>query len=177
MAYQKPFLMLDKKLYDQPEKMRLSYELNVFYGIYPSYGHMDQFNNFNYEPVRKLNDTFVPILRKISRAGWYPVTNAWSDNSDVWIERWGAGSDGIIYLTIYNNSENTVSTEITIDVQSMGIQGDTVQFSNLRSGYSWHSSFDGGNANLCFAMPPKSVQVISLRFMKNNKKFRQIDNL
>jgi hypothetical protein len=48
---------------------------------------------------RALFKKYTPAIRLISKAGWEPITWAWSDNPSVYVERFGTE-----YLTVLNDS-------------------------------------------------------------------------
>ena len=53
-----------------------------------------------YARDRKLFDWFVPLVRRLSKAGWQPVTHATSLTPGLRFERYGAGKE--IFFTLYN---------------------------------------------------------------------------
>jgi hypothetical protein len=53
-----------------------------------------------YERDRKLYDWFVPLVRRLSKAGWQPVPHATSPTPNLRFERYGQGRE--VFFTLYN---------------------------------------------------------------------------
>jgi len=163
MAYQKPFLLLIYNIHEDPVQMEHYFHRCTFYGIYPSFGHLKVFDPpSKYEPVKELNDRFVPVLRKITTAGWHPITHARSSRPDVWIERWGPSQGQATYLTTYNSSESSADVTITVDTAALSIRGKTVRAADELSGQTWKAAIRKGQASLSLTAPAQQVLVLEL---------------
>lgn len=76
-----------------------------------------------YERDRDLFRYYVPIIQTIARAGWEPVTQAWTDNNAVWVERYGpevVGASRQVYFTVRNATRLSQSYTLTIDFGALG---------------------------------------------------------
>lgn len=60
-------------------------------------------------------------VKKISEAGWEPVTYAQSGDPEVKIERFGGKNDGNIYLSVRNFSNIEKETKIVLDTKMLDI--------------------------------------------------------
>lgn len=161
MSYQKPFLLLIYNIHDKPAEMERYYHLCTLYGVYPSFANMRVFETPEmYAPVAALNDRFVPALRAITAAGWEPIPHARSSLADVWLERWGPDTGGAVYLSVYNASEQEVTTRLTIDADSLGLTDASLNVEDLLSRDQWQTLSDGGMAVLQLPMPPQQSRVL-----------------
>jgi hypothetical protein len=63
-----------------------------------------------YERDRPLFKKYVPLCKRLSEAGWEPVTKARSTDEEIILERFGTG-----LFTVYNPTGEAVRTEIRFD--------------------------------------------------------------
>ncbi|MBT3288774.1 MAG: hypothetical protein HN380_15610 [Victivallales bacterium] len=163
MAYQKPFLLLIYNIHADPAKMAHYYHLCTFYGIYPSFGNTNVFRSLeDYAPVERLNRRFVPALRRITRAGWQPVSHVHSDLRDVWVERWGPGKDNAVYLTVYNAAQKERLVSLAIDHTSLPLGRTGLSAIDLLSGEKWQGEAKGEEFLLRLPVPGEQVRVLQL---------------
>ena len=62
---------------------------------------------------------FLPIYRRLDRAGWQSVTHARSENSAAWIERFG-GDGGDLFFSLFNPTDTTLTTRVIADLKALG---------------------------------------------------------
>jgi hypothetical protein len=119
LSYHKPFLMeqnTDFNLFG-PALVEKYFQRSMFYGIYPGMFHSDGYTYYYwltpslYNRDRPLFVKYLPVIQRLSAAGWEPVTYAGSSNPVVYVERFGSQ-----YLTVLNDSTNATSSTITIDL-------------------------------------------------------------
>ncbi len=122
IAGQKPYLLLMDTHFDQfnHDMIRKYMERSLFYAMYPSMFSYNAANNPYWENPnlynrdRGLFEHTIPIIRALSQAGWEPVTNAWTGDPKVWVERYG-GSDGKpVSFTVFNDT--TVPQEVVLSI-------------------------------------------------------------
>ncbi|MBM3889410.1 MAG: hypothetical protein FJ388_09820 [Verrucomicrobia bacterium] len=66
---------------------------------------------------------FMPIYRRLDRAGWHPVTHATATPDEIWVERFGTRPPEL-YFTLYNPTAKPVETRLCIDRESLGISAN-----------------------------------------------------
>ena len=120
-----------------------------------------------YERDRDLFKTYIPIIRQLSEAGWEPLTFAQSDNSSILIERFGNWTSQNLLFTLKNNTASTITTNITADAQSLGIQDNElnkVDCQELVSYLPISINVNEPSKQLIFSIdiPSNDVKVISL---------------
>jgi len=106
----------------------------MFYGIWPGIsaigggkpGGYVQFKRYFsspefYERDRDLFKRYIPILRRITEAGWEPVTYAITSDPNVWIERFGYWEKNNLYFTIRNSTPE--EKKVTVHVQLANLAG------------------------------------------------------
>jgi hypothetical protein len=62
------------------------------------------------------------VVKTISEAGWEPVTYAGTNDSNIWIERFGSSSRGPLYFTVRDTDRFAHDAEVTMDLASLGIK-------------------------------------------------------
>jgi hypothetical protein len=72
-------------------------------------------------PYRALWARYAPWFEQLATAGWEPVTDATSSNATVWVERFGSGSGGVVYLTLHNATGEGQRTAVTVDLDALGL--------------------------------------------------------
>jgi hypothetical protein len=119
----KPYHLLQNTRFEQFDTPLVERYMQrcLFYGIYPSFFSFDAstdayFTNPKYyNRERHLFLKYVPLVKQIGEAGWQPITLARADNTQVWLERFGAANGtGAQYLTLQNGSAETQKTRITL---------------------------------------------------------------
>jgi hypothetical protein len=102
------------------------------------------------------------VLRAITGAGWEPIPHTRSSDSDVWIERWGPGPQGAVYLTVYNASERERRTTLSIQTAELGLEGSKLNLTDRLSGSSWSAPIQDGICSVELTAPPEQVRVLQL---------------
>jgi len=112
-------------------------DLALFYAILPA--RKDEATNWEPGSDQLITDT-QQVLFQFWGAGWEPVTQAWTDNEDVWVERFGSGfqvsglrsltdnpqpetQNPKLYFTVHNTLTETVPFTLTVDTAALGIAG------------------------------------------------------
>ena len=70
------------------------------------------------ERDRALFQQYIPIIRKLSQAGWEPITLATADDSEVFLERFG-----VEYFTVFNPSASSKTVTVTYLPAAINISG------------------------------------------------------
>jgi hypothetical protein len=89
---------------------------SLAYGMFPGFfsHNASQGHYFTrpelYERDRDLFKKYVPLCRLVAEAGWQPVTQAVSSDSQVHVERFGSS-----YLTVFNDSRQRRTVTVTIE--------------------------------------------------------------
>jgi hypothetical protein len=63
---------------------------------------------------------FMPVYRRLDRAGWQPITYATVGNKGVWIERFGIKPPEL-YFSVYNSTAEPAEVKVAVDYQSLSI--------------------------------------------------------
>jgi hypothetical protein len=121
MSGPKPYLLLQNTDFEKftPQHVQKYFEKALFYGVFPSFFSPDAATNpywqnpLWYNRDRSLFKKYMPIIKPVAEAGWQPVTLAVSDNSNLWIERFGQPEQSL-YLTLHNSTTTVQSGSITL---------------------------------------------------------------
>jgi hypothetical protein len=140
VTYHKPFLTLLKGNYEQQigkAEMELYMKRALAYGILPGFfdwppsglGPGGQYWNHPeyYERDRDLFRKYLPLCRTLAKAGWEPVTHARSSNPRVFVERFGRGEEGLVWLTLLNEEARPQTTRLTVDPPGLGLDPRSLQ--------------------------------------------------
>ncbi len=107
-------------------------DLALFYAVFPT--RKDEATGWEPGSDQLITDT-QQVLFQFWSAGWEPVTHAWTDNEDVWVERFGSMTSDqiphpngvsdigywILYFTVHNNLTETTAFTLTVDAAALGI--------------------------------------------------------
>ena len=104
----------------------------LFYGIWPGistiggsekrdYLHWKRYFSSPefYERDRDLFKKYIPILRRITQAGWEPVTYAVTSDPKVFIERFGYWEKGSLCFTIRNSTPAENKVTVSVDLAKL----------------------------------------------------------
>ncbi len=114
----KPFCFLMNTDFGRlsPERVEDYMRRCLAYGMFPGFfsHNASQGAYFTrpelYNRDRPLFLKYVPLCKRVAEAGWEPITNATSSDPRVYVERFGDR-----YLTIFNDSPDHRTAEITLD--------------------------------------------------------------
>ena len=121
MMYHKPYLGMAHGLAGKAKDR--AYLVKCFlFGMYGS-SDMPYFSTPDYEKVRDIYDTYVPVMRQVFALGWEPVTHARALTDGVLMERFGEGPT--VYLTLYRDSGSVLATDVELD--ATGLKLDEVK--------------------------------------------------
>jgi len=133
LCYHKPYLLLQNNDFDRfgHDATERYFRRCLFYGVFPSFFSVNAAdkpyweNAKWYDRDRDLFKRYIPLIKRVSAAGWEPVTYAHSDNPNVYLERYGHR-----YLTIRNAARTTAHAVIRwettfLSAKSAGIAAPT----------------------------------------------------
>jgi hypothetical protein len=120
----KPYHLLLNTNFDRmtPALMEKYMARALFYGMFPSAFSANASANPYwenprwYERDRNLFRRYVPLVKKVSAAGWQPVTHATSANSGVWVERFGQR-----LFTLFNPGQTAQKTSLRFALPELGL--------------------------------------------------------
>lgn len=160
MCGPKPFCFLQNTNFEEFDEHKVEKYMRrcVFYGMYPGFFSGDAStkhyfrNPALYNRDRPLFRKYVPLCKRAGEAGWQPITLARSDNSALWLERFGAN-----LITVFNPGEQSQEGRISTSI-SAGSAYDHVHQREL-------PLQAGANGDMTFriALEPEDVALIELR--------------
>lgn len=163
MCGQKPYLLLQNTNFDKftPDMVEKYFQRSLFYAVYPSMFSVDAANNPYWETPRWYNRDralfvkYIPLIKRLSAAGWQPITNARSANTKVYVERYG-----LRLFTLFNDSAELQTTTVTI--QSEGIASPT-KLTNLITGKDIPFQRNVGTLILTITLKPEEAALLELK--------------
>ncbi|HZO88425.1 MAG TPA: hypothetical protein VFB38_08800 [Chthonomonadaceae bacterium] len=134
MSAQKPYLLLMNTNYDRftPPLVEKYFQRSMFYGVFPSMFSADAATHPYWEAPkwynrdRPLFKKYIPIVKRLSAAGWEPITHAHSANPAVYVERFGSR-----LFTLLNDSDRPQETVLTIDLDALRLQASGLRVVTL----------------------------------------------
>ncbi|NUQ00494.1 MAG: hypothetical protein HUU35_11635 [Armatimonadetes bacterium] len=89
----------------------------LLWGAFP--GTAGWLSGRNVDLHRSLFETYVPVLRDLTAAGWEPIPHAVVNDAAVRLERYGFRDD--LYLVLNNTTSDTRTVTLTLDPQALGL--------------------------------------------------------
>jgi hypothetical protein len=138
----------------------------MFYGVFPSFFSADAATNpywenkSLYDRDRPLFEKYIPVIAKLSHAGWEPLTYASAGASGVWLERYGNK-----YLTVLNASERPVETTLHIDIARFtgsSQKGKSITIGDARTGQPLLTIPATRTASFPIELDPSEVRILSV---------------
>ena len=149
-AYRKPVTnLLQEGNYNTPvpaithEQVEQYIKHQAFYGFYPAIssgggeekpGYRGWKRYFRSPELRErdraLFKQYIPLIRRINRAGWEPVTYAHTSDPKVFIERFGSWQANSLHFTLRNQSQDR--RQATVRVELVKLSATTGDMSRLR---------------------------------------------
>jgi len=115
-----------------------------------------------YERDRPLFKKYIPLLRRLTAAGWQPLTHASCDNSNILVERFGPDAGGAMFLTLLNDTADAQIGTVTTDFKALGFKQSAAARELVSgnaatpSGHGWSVSLRPQQAEvLCLSRKPK----------------------
>jgi hypothetical protein len=129
LSGQKPYLLLMNTDYAQFTSpfVEKYFQRCLAYGIWPSmFSHNASDNPYWQNPTwynrdRPLFKKYIPLVRRVSEAGWMPVTRAVCTPAEIMVERFGPTTNGTTYITLFNLSANAQLANLRLE---SGVVGD-----------------------------------------------------
>ena len=153
----------------------------AFYGFYPGIstgggekapGYKNWKRYFRspefYERDLSIYQKYLPVIRRINRAAWEPVTHAAASDPKVLVERFGSWRGGNLHFTVRNQSGEPKDAVLRVALGDMGAtaaESGQTQVVGLLSGDRLRSAPGPTRAALAIelALPAYDTQVLHLR--------------
>ncbi|MCW3058989.1 MAG: hypothetical protein JWQ02_810, partial [Capsulimonas sp.] len=175
-SYHKPYLLLLNTDFTKVsyENIARYFERCLFYGVYPSMfsvnaaDHPYWENPALYNRDRPLFKKYIPVLQRLSAAGWEPITWAKAAQSDVWLERYGKN-----YLTVLNSKDTSTNAVIRIDAAKFGSgarSGKTLVVRDVLTGLTIPAKISGSTISVQLPLRGQETRVLSLGLTQLRRK-------
>lgn len=176
VAHHKPILTLLKGNFEQVrghEQIELFHRRCLAYGIFPGFfdwspsglgpGGRYWDHPEYYERDRDIFRKYQPLVQTLAAAGWEPLTGARSSNESVFVERFGPGKEGVLWLTLLNEDAAASTTDLTIDVEWLGLgPGTELACMDVLSGRAIDLQRAGGNLSAEIAIEGDGVMMLQV---------------
>lgn len=168
IAYQRPISSLSVKNFLATlshEEQIEALERSLFYGIWDGFsGVMPKVRRMMQDQsIRALYRTYTPILKRLANAGWEPVSFAHSSNKNIWVERFGALSEGETLFTLRNETDEIQEGKIVIDLSELeDAVNAPIQLYDLTNNKTLKMQRSNMTSSIEVTIKPKRTVVISL---------------
>jgi len=160
-SYQKPAVLLNflnLHGFEMRAKHDLHWRMAMLYGLYPSIGRRcDE----AYELYGDLYRRFMPSLKRISAAGWEPVTHAVCDPPGPRVERFGSSPAEGLFFSVYNEADEDYTGKLVLDARAFGLRGTPVAC-DTTTGWLMPVAIAGGAATCPLPIEPAEVAVVQV---------------
>ncbi len=112
-----------------------------------------------YERDRELFRRFVPVLKRLGRAGWEPEPHARVEPGELRIERFQQQADGPAYWTVHNPTDRRVSGVVRIERGRL--PEGTIAMRDELFGGRFAGTVEGKDLRLAVDMPPDETLVLT----------------
>jgi hypothetical protein len=175
LAYQRPVSTLDHLIGQgklDADEIGRRLQQNLFYGMFAGAFDADTEAEATGDEVTwstpgnaNLWARYAPLIKQVAVAGWQPVTDAWSSNSRVWLERYGSLATRDLHLAIRNETNTAQRFSLTVDIAAL--HADPAK--ELRAveeirGVSLRiiANHSGGVAVLTMSIPARSTRLLAI---------------
>ncbi len=131
LCRQKPYCLLMNTDFSQFtfDRVEHYFQRCLCYGVWPGFFDEEAASKDPYwasahkwyDRDRPLFKKYIPLLRRLTAAGWQPVTHATCGNSNLLVERFGPAADGAVFITVLNNTTETQSGALAVDWRALGL--------------------------------------------------------
>ena len=166
MSDQKPYVLLMNTNFNRltPPLVEKYFQRSLFYGVFPSMFSADAATHPYWETPdwynrdRPLFQKYVPIIKKLSAAGWQPLTYARTNDSTVYVERYGTR-----LFTLFNDRAAMQEMTLIVDARALHLPTATLRATNLLTNTEVPINLAGNVAILTLTLQPEQAAVIELK--------------
>lgn len=129
LSRHKPYPLLLNVRFDQfpPRMMEWFFQRCLLYATAPGmFSHDAATHPYFEDPAlynrdRPLFMKYLPVLQRLSRAGWEPIAHARPDTPRLLVERYGTRPDEALFLVAHNDSAASLAGVIDLDDTALGL--------------------------------------------------------
>ena len=166
MSHQKPYLLRMNTDYSRltPPLMEKYFQRSLFYGVFPSMFSADAATHPYWETPewynrdRPLFKKYVPIIKKLSAAGWEVVPRAHTSEPNIYVERYGQR-----LFTLFNDSSTPKEFTLTINTHALNLPAATLTASNLLTNTPPVLKRTANEVTITLKLQPEEAAVIELK--------------
>jgi hypothetical protein len=166
MSARKPYCLLMNTDFNKftTEFVERYFQRSLFYGVFPSMFSVNAADSPYWENPKWVNrdralfKKYIPVIKRLSAAGWEPITDARSANAAVFVERFGPR-----LFTVLNGSRQPRTTTLSIDLRALGLSASGLRVTNVLTGAQLPASLNGATLTVPLILNPEEAQALALR--------------
>ena len=139
----------------------------LHWGVYPGFFSENAATNVYfgnpawYNRDRALFEKYLPLIIRLGRAGWEPITHATAEPSSVLVERYGGLANGSLHFTVFNPTQQQLRYTLRLESGPLRLPQAPVAEEHL-SGRSAAPQRDGQTWALTGELGPEEVELWSV---------------
>jgi hypothetical protein len=166
MSAQKPYLLLMNTDYDKftPPLVEKYFQHSLFYGVFPSMFSANAADHPYWDTPRWYNrdrdlfKKYIPLIKRLSAAGWEALPYAHTSDASVYVERYGNR-----LFTLLNDGRQAREITLTIDLRALNLQNGTLRATNLVTGAQLPVKSSGSDLLVSCRLNPEEAAAIELK--------------
>ncbi len=166
MSATKPYLLLMNTDFDKFDNSMVEkyFRTSMFYGIYPSMFSANAAEHPYWEAPkwydrdRALFKQYIPIIKRLSAAGWEPITYARSTNPDIYVERFGSR-----LFTVRNASSHDSAGTVTVDLAAVKLPRSGLHVFDVTTGMEVKSASVSGGLEISVTLKGGDSTALEIR--------------
>ena len=166
MSNQKPYLLLMNSDYDKLTNgfVEKYFQRSLFYGVFPSMFSANAADHSYWETPRWHNrdrdlfKKYIPVIKRLSAAGWEVIPHARTSQPDIYVERYGTR-----FFTLFNDSKQARDVTLAVDLRGLGLTNATLHAVNLLSGGDLTIKRSGSDLLITAHLNPEEAAVVELK--------------
>ena len=166
LSAQKPYLLLMNTDYDKltPPLVEKYFGRSLFYGVFPSMFSPNAADHPYWETPRlverdrALFKKYIPVIKRLSAAGWELLPYAHTSEPSVYVERYGPR-----LFTLFNDGKQARDVTLTVDLQALNAANTALHAVDLITNGGLPSKRVGSALVITCRLNPEEAAAIELK--------------
>ncbi len=166
LSAQKPYLLLMNTDYDKltPALVEKYFQRSLFYGVFPSMFSANAADHPYWETPawynrdRALFKKYIPVIKRLSAAGWELLPYARASGPNVYVERYGAR-----LFTLINDGKQPRDVTLTVDLRALNATDSAFHAVNLLTNAALPTKRVGSDLVITCHLDPEEAAAIELK--------------
>ena len=184
-----PRFMPDEEIERKPSLIMAEryFQRALFYAMYPGFFSQDRATNAFFENpdwynrVRPLYKKYLPLIHELSQIGWEPITGAVTEESRIYLERYGHAAEGNVYIAARYGDQRwrrdaddghemrerltePITAEIDVNLAVIGLLGrDNIEVFDMLEETPLETRTEQSSVHYTITLPPHATHLVRIR--------------